>query len=316
MSRAAELQLALEAVRSACRITRALQSEIATSKQAVEKSDRSPVTVADFAAQAIVGHRLGTAFVGEESAAALESDAELRAQVLRAARREEPDWTEDTLVDAIRLGEGEASASFWTLDPIDGTKGFLRDAQYCVSLALLEDGAPVLGVLGCPRLGPEAVEGEGALLFALAGEGAHLSELDGASNPRSVRARAWQPGDPVRTAESAEAAHTNHALAPRLLERAGLRTSEPLRLDSQVKYAVVARGDADLFLRRPKPGYREKIWDHAAGALVAIEAGCRVSDFDGQPLRYEGTRLAPHRGIIAAPAALHAELLPHFEERD
>jgi 3'(2'), 5'-bisphosphate nucleotidase len=80
---------------------------------------------------------------------------------------------------------------------------------------------------------------------------------------------------------------------------------------SQCKYAVVARGQAHAYLRLPtKAGYVERIWDHAAGSLVATEAGALVTDIDGKPLDFShGRGLETNRGIVAASAALHPRLI-------
>ena len=85
----------------------------------------------------------------------------------------------------------------------------------------------------------------------------------------------------------------------------------PLRIDSQCKYAVVARGDASIYLRLPlEDEYQEKIWDHAAGALIVAEAGGRVTDVDGQRLDFStGAKLLRNRGIIASNGRLHAAVL-------
>ena len=65
------------------------------------------------------------------------------------------------MLDAIDFGNHDATASsYWTLDPVDGTKGFLRRGQYAVSLALIEDGKVVAGVLGCPNLGMDFARSE------------------------------------------------------------------------------------------------------------------------------------------------------------
>jgi 3'(2'), 5'-bisphosphate nucleotidase len=86
---------------------------------------------------------------------------------------------------------------------------------------------------------------------------------------------------------------------------------KPLRIYSQVKYGSVARADADVFMKFPKAGYREKIWDHAAGVILVEEAGGRVSDAGGAPLNFAGGRYIEglDRGIIAASSALHERLL-------
>ena len=87
-------------------------------------------------------------------------------------------------------------------------------------------------------------------------------------------------------------------------------TAPPLRLDSQAKYGLLSRGDASIFMRFPPAGYREKIWDHAAGVLIVHEAGGRVTDGGGAPLDFsKGRYLALDRGIVAAPPAVHAAIL-------
>jgi 3'(2'), 5'-bisphosphate nucleotidase len=90
----------------------------------------------------------------------------------------------------------------------------------------------------------------------------------------------------------------------------------PLRLDSQAKYAVVARGQAHAYLRLPtRKGYVERIWDHAAGSLLAVEAGCRVGDVDGKPLDFgHGRGLERTRGVVCASPALFPRLVAAYAE--
>ena len=83
--------------------------------------------------------------------------------------------------------------------------------------------------------------------------------------------------------------------------RLGINTT-PLRMDSQAKYAVVARGEADIYLRLPtRADYREKIWDHAAGALIVAEAGGAVTDIHGRLLEFHhGRELIANRGVVVS----------------
>ncbi|CAI7803965.1 unnamed protein product [Closterium sp. NIES-54] len=84
----------------------------------------------------------------------------------------------------------------------------------------------------------------------------------------------------------------------------------PVRIDSQAKYGAMARGDAAIYMRFPPDGYREKIWDHAAGSLVISEAGGQVCDASGQPLDFSrGRFLDLDTGIIATNATLMHVLL-------
>ena len=81
-------------------------------------------------------------------------------------------------------------------------------------------------------------------------------------------------GTEARCFESAEAAHSSHSAAGQV--STALRMQEaPVRLDSQCKYGMLARGEGEIMLRLPKLGYVENIWDHAPAFVVIREAGGR-----------------------------------------
>jgi 3'(2'), 5'-bisphosphate nucleotidase len=87
---------------------------------------------------------------------------------------------------------------------------------------------------------------------------------------------------------------------------------QPLRVYSMAKYAAVARGDAEIFMKFARAGYKEKIWDHAAGVLIVQEAGGVVTDAGGRPLDFsKGRRLEGlDRGIIACSGKkLHSKII-------
>ena len=124
------------------------------------KDDRSPVTVADFAAQAIVASILrdadpSTPLVGEETSAVLrepENDA-LLGLVTEAVSSAIGQRNPEEILTLLDHGGHDASApEYWVLDPVDGTKGFLRGEHFAVALGLVCGGHPTLGVLGCPNL--------------------------------------------------------------------------------------------------------------------------------------------------------------------
>ncbi|MEM7625117.1 MAG: inositol monophosphatase family protein [Planctomycetota bacterium] len=306
-----ELEVVVAAVRAASRVCRQVQANLVTAAT-LEKKDKSPVTVADFAAQAVVCAALKAAFpgvpvVGEEDSKELREDAaaELRGKVAAHAG-----MTEADALDAIDHGGFDPRAdpsamTYWTLDPIDGTKGFLRGEQYAVALGLIEDGQVVLGVLGCPNLDGgllmSAVRGGGAKKLPLDGEG-----IEGEAVSVSPVAEAAQ----ANFCESVESGHSDQDASVKIASALGI-TSEPYRIDSQCKYAAVARGDAAIYLRLPtRPGYREKIWDHAAGMLVVGEAGGTVTDVRGQALDFSlGRQLENNRGIIATNGKFHERVV-------
>ena len=110
--------------------------------------------------------------------------------------------------------------------------------------------------------------------------------------------------------ESVEASHSDHDEAAQIAARLGV-SAPPVRMDSQCKYAALARGDASIYLRLPtRADYQEKIWDHAAGALVIAEAGGAVTDTRGAALDFsQGRTFRANTGVIATNGALHAQVL-------
>lgn len=317
---------AREAVFQSAAVCRAVQARL-DDLRAITKDDKSPVTIADFASQAVVARVLqqhlgdSLVLVGEEGSAYLrepEHAAHLAA-ALEAAHIVWPEATEEEFLAAIDIGDAEPTGDhcYWTLDPIDGTKGFLRGQQYAVALAWLDHGVPAIGAMACPNLpiahdAPlDKVDAHGSIYLSAAGEGtleAPLSDTK-ADATRIVRGDIPE-GDPVSVCMSVEKAHSSTDDTARVMELVG-PARDPARLDSQCKYAVVARGQADVYLRLPtKKGYVERIWDHAAGALVATEAGCIVSDAAGLPLDFKhGKGLERNRGIVCAPAGVHTRVV-------
>ncbi len=307
------LNTAIEAVRQAAQICQKVQAQL-VAEDSLTKKDRSPVTVADFASQAIICKQLKQAFpqidiVGEEDAQSLRQPE--NQEILNKIAQFLPEWSKNEILDSIDLGNGEPSALFWTLDPIDGTKGFLRKDQYAIALALLKDGQPVVGVLGCPNLPYSDEDGQGTLMYAIKGLGSFTSPLAG-GEAHQVHVSQNEPHEVVRFLESVEAAHANHSLQGRLMAHFGER-AQSVRFDSQVKYAVLARAQAEVYLRLPnpeKPDYREKIWDHAAGALIVEEAGGKVTDMFGKPLEFNhGKKLMANRGLVVTNGKLHEKII-------
>lgn len=310
-----ELSIAEAAVRQASELCRAVRSEV--SPEVLAKRDKSPVTVADFGSQALVARALKEVFtddplVAEEDAAELRTpgQAALLDSVVRHLQTHHSQATPESVVSWIDLGGGQPAGRFWTLDPIDGTKGFLRNGQYAVALALVTDGRPQVAALACPNLHVEGFATPGAVFLAQRGRGARVVPLDGDAPARTIHVSGLSDPSKARICESVESAHSAQDDSARVARQLGL-SAGPVRLDSQAKYGVVALGGAEIYLRLPtRADYREKIWDHAAGSLVIEESGGRVSDLDGQPLDFtQGRTLARNRGILATNGPPHDSVL-------
>lgn len=339
MSYELEKQIAVIAVTQAARLCQIVQSEM-VKVDSLQKDDKSPVTIADFGSQALVCQQIRANF-SQDAIVAEEDSAELRksensakvSQVTEYVRRFQPGVTSQTVCDWIDAGNGAVAHRFWTLDPIDGTKGFLRNEQYGIALALIEAGEVKVAALACPALSinsqtvtrppsaPSSGESEGGLgviFMAARGEGSAMARLgDNQFTPVHVL-EAWDDKN-LRFVESVEAGHGDHELQQVIAQAVGI-TQPSLRMDSQAKYGAVARGDAALYLRLPSPkspNYREKIWDHAAGSLIVEEAGGRVTDMHGQPLDFASDyRLSHNQGVIVSNGVIHEAVLEALAEVD
>jgi 3'(2'), 5'-bisphosphate nucleotidase len=345
---AKELEVAQLAVQRAAILTKNVFHEKA--KGTLSKDDKSPVTIGDFGAQALIIAAIKKNFpedqiVGEEEASSLRDDVKLRDQIwalvegtkLSDAGAEKilggPIESVDAMLDAIDAGNsaGGAKGRIWALDPIDGTKGFLRGGQYAVCLALMVDGDVKVGVLGCPNLpiddaAPLDVDvgvdqsdavGKGVLFSAVSGQGATSRPLGSAGLGKSQPIHMKEVKDITQATfcESVEAGHSSHGDQHAIATKLGI--SKPsVRMDSQAKYGSVARGAGDIYLRLPVSAtYQEKIWDHAAGDLIVREAGGQVTDSLGKRLDFSiGRTLSANKGVVAAPAAIHASVLEVVKE--
>ncbi len=286
----------------------------------VIKADGTPVTAGDLAVQMAIGAVLerctpGVPVVGEEG----ESSVAGRDGEVLLGRA----------VDAVKNSMGSGAPrdperylgtrpqpnapAWWTVDPIDGTKGFRSARHYALCLALVEGSRATVGVLSCPTLmighdpleiGPDSQCG--TVYYASVGAGAWKFA------PHAGQSRA--PDDPsrvVRPATTREAwlvcdSIEGSARAMRMrsvMDHTQLPWTS-ISLDSQCKYALVAEGAADCFMRVPGATRLECVWDHAPGAVVAAEAGATVCDLNGAALHFSGASLERNTGTLACDASI------------
>ncbi len=310
------LSLAISAVQAASEVTSRIQKKL-VSNDTVIKKDRSPVTIADFAAQAIVCKTLKENFpqipiVGEEDSGFLQQKE--NSILLHKINEFLPSWNSEDITKYIDMGNGQPDDLFWTLDPVDGTKGFIRKQQYAVGLALIYKGKSVLGVLGCPNLQYDSKQG--CLTYAISGGGAFIRGLQ-EEKTKELFVSSLKREDNLRFLEGVESRHSNHDLQNRIM-KALSQSSQVVRYDSMVKYCVLSRGEADVYLRLPNsksPDYKENIWDHAAGVVIIEEAGGKVSDMHGKELDFgQGKKLFNNRGVIVTNGRLHDDVIKVINE--
>lgn len=226
-----------------------------------DKSPDNPVSAADLAVDAFLKRELGT--------------------LLPAAG-----WlSEETVDHPERLERGLC----WLVDPIDGTRDFIRGRPgWAVSVALVSEGRPLLGILAAPA---RAQERGGEFWSAEAGQGAWRNGVALAASSRTTLAGSRVPADTLPRSDSD-------------LVVVDKPNSIALRI------AMVAADEADL-LATLRWGFE---WDVAAAALIAREAGAAVSDAFGQPLAYN-KRDPRAFGVLVTSPAIHAAAVERLAER-
>jgi 3'(2'), 5'-bisphosphate nucleotidase len=206
------------------------------------KDDRSPLTKADLASHRIICE--GLQRLTPDIPVLSEESAQLPWETRREWRR------------------------YWLVDPLDGTREFVkRNGEFTVNIALIDDHRSVLGVVLAP------VTGE--LYAAAQGQGAWLQEREGGPW-RRIRTRPL--GDPPRVVGS----RSHGGAQGGLLEQLIGNDYDHVPLGSSLKFCLIARGEADIYLRL---GLTSE-WDTAAAQCVLDEAGGAVLDLAGRPFRY------------------------------
>ncbi|MBW0470916.1 hypothetical protein O181_010631 [Austropuccinia psidii MF-1] len=360
-----ERQVAVAAVLQASLVARRIFASLISPQDAhqpnvlstsITKVDQSPVTVGDFTIQALINLILSKYFpedeiVGEEDSTELPTAGSLHLeQIIQFANQalnedrlsikaDEEIWSKfrnEAIKDAqelrqlIDLGQSQGGnhgqrRRFWTLDPIDGTKGFLRGGQYAICLALIIDGKVVLGVIGAPNLAaqgpPTTMDPTAGLLFVAEKDCGAFQRAFGSEDYSRIRMLPHTLDSLAikgRFCESYESSHSDQGLTADIANRLQMANfKNPLRIDSQAKYCVLARGDSDIYLRFPtKPNYQEKIWDHAAGNILISESDGKVADLHGKPLDFSiGRTLANnYPGFLACHQSIFPSVLKVVQE--
>ena len=189
-----------------------------------------------------------------------------------------------------KASQGEL-ARYWLIDPLDGTKEFIKGiGEYTVNIALVEGGVPVLGVIYIPVAG--------TLYYAGEGLGAWKVEKD--KEPCIIHcSEAGQPKTAV-----VSRSHLSVETEEFLLR---LGVSNTIKHGSSLKMCAVAEGSADIY---PRFG-PTCLWDTAAGTAIARQAGCAVVDLEGKELRYETARGLKHFGFMVYPVKLSSIVSKH-----
>ena len=317
-----DISIPYQAVVLASKLCQSVRAkEVVAETGTMTKLDRSPVTVADYGSQAIICKTLREKFpndpvVAEEDAKDLrlptnkEQLQKISTYVRSALLLDDETVSEEDIMNWIDHGNGNSSTipndtqqRFWTLDPIDGTKGFLRGDQYAVCLALVENSQVKIGIIACPAL---ELDGKvGHIFLAEKDKGAWRKSLDDHEEPLK---RIEANPEIKSMIQSVEAGHGNHTAQEAVAKACGIEAM--IKMDSQAKYCMVASGCTALYLRLSSRA--ENIWDHTAGIILVEEAGGKVSDRNGKRyvFPFGRTRMTETNGVVVTNGnTLHDKVL-------
>lgn len=339
-----EITTAIKAVQQAAKISRTVLSD--HDLGIISKDDLSPVTVADFAIQALLTAIIHAAFpadqfVGEESSKDLRANPKLLDRVWNLLSQIGIDQIELSpslpkdksqmceMIDWCGQGEPGGHDRVWIFDPIDGTKTFVRGEMYAVNIALLEKGKQVVSVVGLPLLSTEAQapirddtidpKSVGSILFAAEGHGTHIRPLDrhpeDESRDHQIPLHAAAEDLPLTALRSVTCYGTLDSGIDSVHEKVAksLGIAFPFNdlLGWVPRWAILALGHANttvwVYKKRTRRG---KIWDHAGAMLLFEETGGKITDIMGRNIDLTvGRTLSANFGFVAAPKCLHKSVL-------
>lgn len=221
-----------------------------------------------------------------------EADRLANRMIVEALRREFPDdgiLAEESADETDRAGKDRV----WMVDPIDGTSGFIDgNGDFAVQIGLTVGGQSVVGVVYQPAWGLmiSATSGSGAWVRSDKGE-PHRATVSSLSDLGLMRL-------------AASRAHRSSRMG-RVVEALGVR-DEVQRGSVGVKVGLIVDRECDLYVHLSP---RTKLWDTCAPEVILHEAGGKLTDLFGRPLRYDGPFIENRNGLVASNGVAHQQII-------
>ncbi|MBY8989034.1 MAG: hypothetical protein KGD61_11320 [Candidatus Lokiarchaeota archaeon] len=299
-----ELSLAIDLVKRASEITEWFRTKHISS---FIKKDDSPVTLADFASQIYIISQIRKNFpedqiiAEEESSIFINSNGE---EILKKCYNSIQIDFEENLKETLNY-RGPSSNRQWTVDPIDGTKGFQKNLAYAVGIGFMIRSEPMICAIGVPNYKNTSL----TIFSAEKNHGAKVSY--GEHNFVKIKV------SDIRALKSSRMCYSLHYNKPWVLDFAqSLNITNFIPMDSMAKLCMVAEGSAEIYVK-PMNMQRSFTWDFLPGELLVKEAGGMITDIKGNPIKYINDKCkvtAP--GLIASNGTMHKELLAALKSRE
>lgn len=306
----------LEAVRKGATLCKVVQRDFLIRS---DKDGQEPVTIGDYGTQAILCRALMQHFpndsvISEESGtqfAALVAP-EQKAQIIKLVSDVLGEAVDESmLITWLDHGKNVDSTRCWYVDPIDGTKGFLARRHYVNAIGLVDGERMLASVIGAPAY-PNTSDGN--LIYAV-DDTVYLQSMNGGGK-REIRVSDKADVRVMRALESVEKGHVGHARLARVREIVGMDEGLVEQADSAEKYARIATGDAELYMRLSRIGSTRphKGWDHLPGAHLVLAGGGMVTGLDGEPLDFSQGANLNNKGIIASNGTIHGQIIDAVQQ--
>lgn len=290
-----ESKLAIKLGKEACRIPEWFRTHGFSS---FEKNDKTPVTLADLATQIYIINSLKETYpddniIAEEEGTIIDN----RAKDIITNCFQKLEIEIDNIKDVVNYRGGSLNRQ-WTIDPIDGTQGFVEGLSYAIGIGFMVDSIPTACAITVPSYDHRGL----ALFSAEKGKGAQAS-YGGAIFQNIKVSKTAKISDFVLC----QSLHYDKPWVTKLAQKLGIRNS--IRIDSMLKFCKVADGSADLYIKPIDPEHSFS-WDYMPGILIIEEAGGKITDIQNEPLWVENDRVgwtAP--GIVASNGIAHEDII-------
>ena len=295
-----ELLLASDLVQKASKITEWFRE---TGFKTIEKKDHSPVTLADYAAQTFINYYLKKEFPSDQLFAEerIEDLSDSQEGLIRKCFKD--------LNIPIKKFEsnlnyrGKPSNRQWTIDPIDGTKGFVANLSYSIGIGFLVNSEPTVSAIGAPNYDERGL----AVFRAEQGEGSQASYAGKAFIPITTSSQSN-----LKNSRVCISLHNASKATLDFLDKIGIKEENRCAMDGMGKFCMVADATADFYIHLNRNVMHS--WDFCPGDLLIREAKGNSSDIDGKRLKFKDNIC-----IITAPGYLFSNkklpkaILPLFK---
>lgn len=294
-----ELELATEVVRKATEITEWFRIK---GFKSFQKADESPVTLADIASQIYIISKLKELYPKDQIIA--EETFEIDSKSHQALKKCFLELQLENLGDLKHIinYRGSSSERQWTIDPIDGTKGYQKGLSYAIGLGLMIKSKPELSVISVPNYDERGL----AIFIAEKDQGAKASYGNGLFESINASTK--------RELQDAVMCHSLHYDKQWVLKFANeMEISNRIPMDSMAKFCKVADGSADIYIKPLDPN-RSFSWDFLPGELLVREAGGEISDLNGALLKFnEEKTIFTGPGLFASNGMFHNDVVNKFK---